>query len=374
MNIDLEKIIDEIANRVKHRHDVSNWEHNSQFAPITNVILKLNSLPKSKLPKANLERIKNQIFDKIAAPQVRARTKGFWFTPSALRFATGIVGSILIVISLSIGTAVAALQSVPGQAIYPLKKVVENIQLKFTSDPAAKANLRIKFANNRLDELAAVLEKNQAGQISTEKAQEIVAKTVADLQKTTAAISSSSKDSSSNTKVSTLTKILDLTNKQTAVLKPLLSAATISNEGEVKSVLEQALETSKISKEEAIKNIENAGLKIEDQPIGIPEDNAVEANGAITSLSSTSINIGTSKFIVTKDTKYDNITTADLKVGLKVHISGEVRNDKQTYAVNISLVDNLPDSTASETNTDNKTSTENPTSDTSQSSEPQTTP
>jgi hypothetical protein len=363
MNMDLEKIIDEIANRLSRGRDISFWQNNFQISPIVNLLSKLSAFPKARIPEADLTRIKNQIFDRISThvePLPVAKSK---FSFSFFKLASGAVGTLLIVVSLGIGTAVAALQSQPGQTIYPLKKIVENIELTLTHDPTAKANLQIQFANTRLDELATVLERKEAGEISDNETQKIISETVADLQKTTAAaLDSSSKSSSSSTKqVSALNKLVTLSNKQTAVLKPLLSAANITNDGQVKIVLEQALETSKISKEQAIKNIENAGLKVEDQPITLPQDeaNKVTANGKVTAITTDTISIGTSKFWVTKDTKYDNIVSTELKAGSLVKISGEVREDKKTYAQVISPADKevQPVETQSDTNTETSPTT-----------------
>jgi hypothetical protein len=356
METDLEKVIDEIANRAKKGRDISVWQNHRQFAPIANLLSKLSSFPKSVIPIANFTRIKNQILDRISVPEdmkVISEHSGFWMTfPSMLKIASGVLGMVLIVVSLGIGTAVAALQSVPGQPIYPLKKIVENIQLKLTSDPSAKANLQIQFANNRLDELTSVIDQTNSGEISAANAQKIVAQTVSNLQKATAAINTTSANpANSKPKASTLTKLVDLSNKQTAVLKPLLTAASISDEGDVKAVLEQALETSSVTKEEAIKNIESAGLQVEDQPIDL---NSVSASGEITTLSTDAISISTAKFLLTKDTKYVNIKSTDLKVGVKVQVSGEVRDDKKTYALTISAVDNSTTTPDTQTNTTTK--------------------
>jgi hypothetical protein len=361
MNTDLEKLIDELSFRLKHGKDVSLWQNSSHLAPIVNILHKLTTFPKTRIPAPDLTRVKNQVFDKISIPaevqtEVRSDKKNFWANlPSMIRLTSTAVGTLLILISLGIGTAVAALQSVPGQTLYPLKKVVENIQLRLTSDPSAKTNLQIQFANNRLEELTSVIEKNKAGELSSEKAQAIVSQTVAALEKTTAALSTTSAKESSKTTVATLAKLVDLSNKQTAVLKPLLSAATISNEGQIKTVLEQALQTSKTSKEEAIRNIENAGLKIEDQPITLSLDNQIEATGDITAITADTVSIGTAKFLMTKDTEYANIKSTDLKLGLKIKILGEVHSDKKTYAITISPVEK----STSDTNTDNKTPIEN---------------
>ena len=355
-NIDQEKLIDDIANRIKSGRDVSVWQRNHHTASLTRLMTDLAMFPKAKLPRANLSRIRNQILDRISIPEdikVVNERAGFWVSiPGISKMVLTVAGSLLILVSLGIGTAVSALQSVPGQPIYPLKKIVENIQLKLTSDPSARANLQIQFATNRLNELSTVIEKNQAGEISTEEAQKIVASTVKDLQQTTAAALSTTSASNTNPKVSTLTKLVDLSNKQQAVLQPLLSAATVKNEGSVKIVLQEALQTSISSKEQAIKNIENAGLKVEDQPISISDTSKVTANGKITAVTSDSLSVGTAKFLLTKDTEYVNIKATDLKADVAVEISGEVRSDNKTYAL---LITGLDQPEANPTTTDTKT-------------------
>lgn len=358
MSYDLEKLIDEMANRVQHGRDISHAQTNPTLAPFANLMVKLSSFPKSILPKANFNAIRNQVLDKISIPadlEVMTDRASFWSTiPYIVRMSAGMIGTLLIIISLGIGTAVAALQSVPGDAIYPLKKVVENIELNLTTDRNAKANLQIQFANNRLDELTQVLEKNQAGEFTGPQAQKIVADTINDLRETTAAaLSATSK--SNNPKVSTLTKIVDLSNKQVAVLKPLLSAATIRNEGEVKIVLQQALETSIDSKQQAIKNIEDTGAEVTDSTANTPTSNKVDANGKITTITLDSVSIGTSKFLLTKDTQYIGIKPTDLKVDVAITISGEVQDDKKTYALIISPVNTKTQEPTVETQTDTTT-------------------
>ncbi len=359
-NIDLEKLIDELANRVKSNRDVSKWQISHHFSGLTNLLIKLNNFPRAEIPAPDFAKIKNRVLDRIYVPQEMAEERSGWlFSFSQMaKIAAGAVGTLLIVVSLGIGTAVAALQSTPGQTIYPLKKIVENIELSLTRDPNAKANLQIQFANNRLDELSEVIAQNKAGEISSTEAQKIVAETVSDLQKTTqAALSATSKASGTQPKVSTLNKLVDLSNKQAAILQPLISAASVKDEGQIK-ILQDALQTSTITKEEAIKNIENAGLVVEDQPITIPATNQITANGKITALTSDTVSIGTAKFLLTTDTKYVNIKSTELKVDTVVDISGEVRSDNKTYALTITAQAVVtPPSTDTQTDTQSNTNT-----------------
>ncbi|HEX5430286.1 MAG TPA: DUF5667 domain-containing protein [Patescibacteria group bacterium] len=341
--MDPEKIIDEISNRLSRGRDISFWQNDPKLAPIVSILSKLSGMPKTKIPQAEFARVRSQIATRINSPSESKLRRGFWSRfPAYAKFTTAIVGSVLIVISLGIGTAVAAMQSVPGQTIYPLKKIVENVQLKLTRDPAARANLQIKFANNRLDELSTVLAQNQAGVIPDDRTQAIVSQTISDLQKSTAAAlnSSNAAPSASSGQVTALNKLVDLSNKQTEVLTPLLSAASIADDGQVKIVVQQALQTSQISKEEAIKNMENAGLKVDDNSVTIDEApaNQTNANGTITALTDNSVSIGTATFLLTDDTKYVNIKRTDLKQGLAISITGEVQADQKTYALTITAV------------------------------------
>ena len=158
----------------------------------------------------------------------------------------------------------------------------------------------------------------------------MVAHTVENLQKTTnAAVSASTKAKSTQQKVALLTKLVE----QSAVLQ----SAKIESEGEVKLELEKAIENTRISREEAIANIERAGLKVEATPIVVEEievPSKVTANGKLTAVSDHSLSVGTAKFTVTKDTVYVNAEEKELKVGDVVEITGEVVED-ETYAIKI---------------------------------------
>lgn len=219
------------------------------------LIEKLSAMPKANVDLPNFAIIKSRILKRINIPAEETVKASTWF---GVRITVGAIGSLLIIISLAMGTAVAALDSVPGQAIYPLKKIVENIELKLATNEEEQAALQIKFADKRLEELSQILEQSKAGEASEVE----VSKAVASLQKTTrAALSAANNAKSTQPKVAVLTKLV----AQSAVLK----SAAIQSEGEVKAEIEKALETVVISQKEAIENIEQAGLKVEALPIEI---------------------------------------------------------------------------------------------------------
>ena len=65
--------------------------------------------------------------------------------------------------------------------------------------------------------------------------------------------------------------------------------------------------------------------------------NEVSASGQITDLTSTSLNIGTVRFLLTKETKFVNIKQDELKIDQIVEIKGQIIYSK-TYALEIELV------------------------------------
>ncbi|OGE73747.1 MAG: hypothetical protein A3I07_03335 [Candidatus Doudnabacteria bacterium RIFCSPLOWO2_02_FULL_42_9] len=287
----------------------------------------LKSLPKNQVPLFDTKKIRTYVLDHIALPQPEP-SKSWGFMP-ILRFGAGTIAGLFIVMSLMMGTAVAALESVPGSAIYPLKRVVENIQLKLTPNDQ-KTNLQLKFANNRIVELQEVLEQKEEGKISDEQASTIVANTVKDIQKTTAAAVANSTTTKS---ASVANKLADISNK--------LLAASVKSEGQVKIELEKAIESTQISQAEAIANIENAGLKVENSPIAIEE--TITASGKLTAVTTDSVSIGTAKFLLDDETKFVGFTQIELKAGLVVDIVGKIE-DNITYATEIKLVIEIPES------------------------------
>jgi hypothetical protein len=331
--------LDDLINRVKQHADLSVYNKDAEDRGSLNIVSFLSKFPKTEIPQPNLLRIRNQVLDKISLPKEVQESYQFVggllrILPRALRISGGIVGAFTIILGLTISTAVAALESVPGQTIYPIKRMVENVQLRLADNDVQKANLRLKFANNRVDEMEAILQKQKEGKVTDEEAQKVVADTLKDIQTTSQTITDQSKE---DPNVNLLTKLVTLSDKQVSVI----SAAQVESESAVQDDLEKALEVSKTTKEQAIENIEKAGLVVENsQPVVLvtePEDaNAVTAEGSLTAMTKTTLSIGTAQFLLTGETEFANITLVDLKIGDRVKIAGEIK-DKKTYALKIEL-------------------------------------
>lgn len=72
-----------------------------------------------------------------------------------------IVAVVLAVSALGGGTAYASQGSLPGDVLYPVKLGTEHIRAAFTGGDIDKAELYLTFANSRVQEMAALVEKGR---------------------------------------------------------------------------------------------------------------------------------------------------------------------------------------------------------------------
>jgi hypothetical protein len=345
---DQHQFIEQMIKAVKNGQDVSVWQKHAETSDLANTILKLSAVPRRSVRLPDLAKMQARILDRIE--QKQTAPVGVWASiPSFLKIGSAVFGSLMIVISLTMGLAVAALQSVPGQAIYPLKKIVENIELRLTPESEV-ATLQVQFADNRVNEIQIVLEQQEQGQITAQEAQKIVSATIKDLQKTTSA---AARSTTTQPKSTIASKLADISNK--------LRVASVKTEGEVKIELEKAVQSTNDSQVEAAKNAQLAGLEVEGEPVIIPS--TVTANGKLTAAAETAVSIGNIKFLITKDTKLTGLTLKDLKIGISVDIVGQIKDNK-TYADEIKLIivptAPVTDPTETETEEPKTTPTETP--------------
>ncbi|MFN2166547.1 MAG: DUF5667 domain-containing protein, partial [Anaerolineae bacterium] len=69
--------------------------------------------------------------------------------------------ALVLVVGLTFGASQAAAGSLPGEPLYGLKLAVEETRLALTSDLEAQAALNLVLAEERLDEVTALLEQGQ---------------------------------------------------------------------------------------------------------------------------------------------------------------------------------------------------------------------
>lgn len=74
---------------------------------------------------------------------------------------TALVVAVAVVFGGAGATAYAAQESLPDQALYPVKIYTEELRLNLAADPEGQINLLLNFADQRVDEIAALLSKGE---------------------------------------------------------------------------------------------------------------------------------------------------------------------------------------------------------------------
>jgi uncharacterized membrane protein YgcG len=128
-------------------------------------------------PEASLQRMLNysQELSKAARPQARAEAPGWLSALSQFllggwlpRLAAGAVTALVVVALLGGTLTVLAQRSLPGQSLYPLKRLGEAFQLSLTQDPASRTRLQENFNQRRQQEAQLLLQQNVAATVRFE--------------------------------------------------------------------------------------------------------------------------------------------------------------------------------------------------------------
>jgi hypothetical protein len=134
------------------------------------------------------------------------------------------------------GAAVAASGSaLPGQALYPVKKAVEKVELALTNGPSGRAKLHLEFAQRRLEELQALLEKRRNGEsVNVGAAMSAYKDEVAQAEDAVAA------DAQGQDYAALLAKVQDALSKHVSVLTALESKVPAQAQDAIENAIARA--------------------------------------------------------------------------------------------------------------------------------------
>ncbi len=89
-------------------------------------------------------------------------------TPNFGRRIAGMILTLLILVTAGIGvTSAAAKSAIPGDALYPLKTTVEQTRLSLARDAGDRAELKLRFADQRLEELASLIKEGRYAEVGS---------------------------------------------------------------------------------------------------------------------------------------------------------------------------------------------------------------
>jgi hypothetical protein len=81
------------------------------------------------------------------------------------RIPISILIAVILLSSLTAGTAYASQSSLPGEFLYPVKTTTEDVRLFLAGSPAVKAELNLEFAKVRLEEISRLSSQNEENTI-----------------------------------------------------------------------------------------------------------------------------------------------------------------------------------------------------------------
>jgi len=103
---------------------------------------------------------RNRLFSALEAREKKKTERPMPLWGWQRRWAVALA-AVLVLILVGVGTVSASANSLPGDALYPVKTTTEKVQGFFTLGSEAKANFHMKLAQRRLDELKLLVENNR---------------------------------------------------------------------------------------------------------------------------------------------------------------------------------------------------------------------
>jgi hypothetical protein len=123
--------------------------------PLTEAAAQLAAAPRPALPPDVKARIQAQVAQAAQHRQAQTFSPGLRASP-LVRWAVAAGLAVALLFAASIPPALA---SVPGDALYPVKQAVEQVELALAASPEARTGVYMTFAERRLAESRALLER-----------------------------------------------------------------------------------------------------------------------------------------------------------------------------------------------------------------------
>lgn len=306
----------------------------AELAPLLKISSQLLTLPKNIVPTPMMQR------RYALAPSPR-----FWLGwMHLLKVAATSVSVMLLVSALGAGIY-ATTQSVPGTALFSVKKTAENLELVLATTQQNKATLQIAIAQQRLSEAQQIFADPKSNSSSKTSALNELANQTASAVASVKDVASADPASSQTTPL--VASLVNLTNQQKTLLKD------IPSNSEVQSAAQSALATlnqtdsqvQQIKMTVAAANSDQTLTSLSSNP------NAVAVLGVVNKITADQITVEKTAFSVNdqtqiKDTSGKTLSLADLATGQKVEAIGTNLNSTVTATEIVAIDTNLAQITA----------------------------
>lgn len=270
------------------------------------ILKSLTKLPKKQIPSGVMQRKYIHAHNFAHKPQF-----------GLFKVLAASISSFAIMAGIAFAGVLSA-NSLPGEKLFTLKKAAEQTRIKLSFNEVEQANLQIALSEKRLEEVKnAVANRPELEIAALNELAEQNETAIESIKKATVIKSIQKEDHPLVASLDSLTKKQELLAKQ------------IKNSTEVKNLALSNLEKSQQSSNEIkdlIKVAENSNEQASKAQIE-NDKNIVSVLGQITKISSTSLTVENTTFIITEKTVINDqngtqINVIDLKEKMKVSVTG----------------------------------------------------
>jgi hypothetical protein len=184
VNKGIESVLDECLNQIvtgkEEARDACVAQYPTlarELEPLLRLAVELETLRQDEPPppaglQAGRQKLLIEAARLKALEEEKGRARRLWLWPanlqSLLRRGTAVVAlaAVLVVTLLGGGTIAASANSLPGDSLYAVKRMTEEVQLVFTLDQQAKAQLVQKLDERRREEAKAVATRHRVAEMS----------------------------------------------------------------------------------------------------------------------------------------------------------------------------------------------------------------
>ncbi len=145
-----------------------------ELEPLLRIAISIREPPDVKPSAAFKVRARVHLMEQIHAKRGVTKWRGLRYTGQTkpilykrrFNMVAIIIAIVLAVSALGGGTVYASQDSLPGDALYPVKLGTEQARLVLTTSDTAKVDLQLTFANSRVEEMTALVEKGKPEKIN----------------------------------------------------------------------------------------------------------------------------------------------------------------------------------------------------------------
>lgn len=127
-------------------------QHAAELEPLLRAAVSLSAASSGECRLEFRQAAKGRVLSALAAGRESPRKPARSFWTWQRRWSAAVI-AVLAVVLVGAGTVAAASDSVPGDVLYPVKTGSEKVQAFFTFGDNAKANLHIRLAERRAEEI-----------------------------------------------------------------------------------------------------------------------------------------------------------------------------------------------------------------------------